>query len=211
VKETRALLQELDPNRKIGIALDEWGIWHPEARSWGPGGQGDCSGEYVQAATLRDAILAAIALEGFHRQCDSLTLANLAQITNVLQALAYTQEGRMWLSPTYYAFKLHAAHIGATALRTEVEGAESLPSGKPGVSATATRGAKGLCLTLINRHFRSPMEVRLPDWARSATVLGADDPRAENSLGEPDRVGLTNLAISQGVIELPPHSVATAG
>src|SRR3712207_7070105 len=54
--------------RSIGIALDEWGVWHPEARPWGP--RGELARDpvtYEQANTLRDALAAAIALEGFHR------------------------------------------------------------------------------------------------------------------------------------------------
>lgn len=70
--------------QRIGIALDEWGVWHPEARPWG---SGDVARQapvtYEQAGTLRDALAAAVALEGFHRQCNVLTLANLAQAERV--------------------------------------------------------------------------------------------------------------------------------
>ena len=65
---------------------------------------------------LRDALAAAVALEGFHRQCNVLTLANLAQVVNVLQAPVMTDGARMWLTPTYHALRMHTPHIGATAL-----------------------------------------------------------------------------------------------
>jgi alpha-N-arabinofuranosidase len=209
IKDTRKLLDGIDPNRRIGIALDEWGIWHPEARPWGPGGEGDCSGEYYQAATLRDAVLAAVALEGFHRQCKSLSLANLAQIVNVLHTLVYTEGRHMWLTPTYHLFKLHAPHLGANAVATAVEGTDGLPDGTPAVSATATVGKNGPALTLVNRHFSSAAEVRIPEGLRAGTVLAAEDPRASNSAAEPDLVALRPLAIRGGSVELPPHSVAT--
>ncbi len=62
-----------------------------------------------------------IALEGFHRQCNVLTLANLAQIVNVLQSVVMTDGPHIWLTPTYHALRLHAPHIGATALQVRTE------------------------------------------------------------------------------------------
>jgi len=56
---------------------------------------------------MPDAIAAAVGLEGLHRQCDILTLANLAQVVNVLHAPVMTEGAAMWVTPTYYAFQLH--------------------------------------------------------------------------------------------------------
>ncbi len=84
----------------IKIALDEWGVWHPEARPWGP--THELMREplsYEQAGTMRDALAAGIALEVFHRQCNVLSLANLAQIVNVLHAPVMTEGAAMWLTP----------------------------------------------------------------------------------------------------------------
>ena len=166
---------------RIGIALDEWGVWHPEARPWGPG---DVARRepvtYEQANTLRDALAAAVALEGFHRQCNVLTLANLAQIVNVLQAPVMTEGDRMWLTPTYHALHMHTPHIGATALPVEVNEAAHLPDGSSAVTATASRSATGMAITVINRHFQTGASVRLvcagtPDTA-SAVLLTAHTP-----------------------------------
>src|SRR5205085_5996373 len=116
---------------------------------------------YEQANTLRDALAAGIALEGFHRQCNVLTLANLAQIVNVLQAVVMTEGSRMWLTPTYHALRLHAPHIGATALPVEIAHGGSLPDGAPAVSATASRTDAGLAVTLINRHYKQEASVQV--------------------------------------------------
>ena len=131
VKRTAAIIQDATGGKRpIGIALDEWGVWHPEARPWGPG---DVSRRepvtYEQAGTLRDALAAAVALEGFHRQCNVLTLANLAQVVNVLQAPVMTDGARMWLTPTYHALRMHTPHIGATALPVDIAHGDSLPDG----------------------------------------------------------------------------------
>ena len=220
VQRTAAIVKDATGGKqRIGIALDEWGVWHPEAREWGPG---DVSRRkpttYEQAGTLRDALAAAIALEGFHRQCHVLTLANLAQVVNVLQAPVMTDGARMWLTPTYHALWLHAPHLGATALPVEVAHGSSLPDGTSAVTATASRTGDGVAITLINRHFDQPASVRLicagaPERA-NGQVLAADSPRAGNSADAPDRVAPAAMAVPRDgsdawQVELPPHALAT--
>ena len=208
VAATRKLLDEVDPTRRIGIALDEWGVWHPEARPWGPGATGDCSGEYAQPATLRDAVMTAVALEGFHRQCRNLSLANLAQIVNVLHAPIQTDGAEMWTTPTYHLLLLHASHIGQTAVQTEVK-APNLPGGGCSLSATASTGTTGHALTLVNRHYRDALTVQLPSWVTTGRLLTAGTPRAANTKADPTAVSLVDITITNSTIELPPHSVAT--
>ncbi len=222
VTRTAAFVQEATGGRHpIGIALDEWGVWHPEARTWGPRPDGlapRVPTTYEQAGTLRDALAAAVALEGFHRQCRVLSMANLAQIVNVLHAPVMTEGARMWLTPTYHALRLHAPHIGATALPVEITNGASLPGGAAAVSATASRGDGGLAITLVNRHFDQPASVRiagadLPGQA-SGLLLSASTPQAANSADHPDLVAPAALAVSGDGragwrVELPAHSMAT--
>ncbi|MBX3066199.1 MAG: alpha-N-arabinofuranosidase [Anaerolineae bacterium] len=220
--EAQAGSNEQRNKRKIGIALDEWGVWHPEAREWGPDGELHRDpNTYEQANTLRDALAAAVALEGFHRQCDVLTLANLAQIVNVLQSVLMTDGGQMWLTPTYYALQLHLPHLGATAIPVEVTHGTAQPhSGSQQISAvtaTASLKDKATALTLINRHYDQAASVTLNAPASSvkiAQLLAADDPRAQNSAAQPDRVKPVALPVhADGTgrwrIELPAHSMAT--
>ncbi|MBV9174785.1 MAG: alpha-N-arabinofuranosidase [Chloroflexi bacterium] len=207
--------------RKIGIALDEWGVWHPEARAWGPrGGQEPRSPvTYEQAATLRDALAAAIALEGFHRQCAVLSLASLAQSVNVLHAVVMTDGVRMWRTPTYWTLHLHRPHLGATALAVEVGAADTLPGGIPSVSATASRNPSGLTVTLINRHLELDAEVYVDSGRRelqhaSAQLLTATSAGASNSAADPDRVAPVDAKVhpdERGCwrVDLPRHSLAT--
>jgi alpha-N-arabinofuranosidase len=159
-----------------------------------------------------------VALEGFHRQCDILTLANLAQVVNVLHAPVMTEGSRMWLTPTYHALRMHTPHIGATALPVDIAHSDSLPDGSSAVSATASRKEEGIAITLINRHYQNPASVSLscadaPEQA-AGQLLTAESPRACNSAGAPDRVAPTALAVQPDGrgswrIELPPHALAT--
>jgi alpha-L-arabinofuranosidase len=222
IERTAEIIQDtVGATRRIGIALDEWGVWHPEARPWGPRGAEEARYPitYEQASTLRDALAAGIALEGFHRQCHVLSLANLAQVVNVLQAVVMTDGPRMWLTPTYHALRLHAPHFGATALPVEVDGADSLPDGSPAVSATASRTERGMAVTLINRHLQNGAEVCVEPGTGSfaegnAQLLTAPTPHATNSADQPDRVAPIQVGVAADGsnawrLDLPPHSLAT--
>ncbi|MBL8131777.1 MAG: alpha-N-arabinofuranosidase [Anaerolineae bacterium] len=205
---------------KVGIALDEWGVWHPEARSWGPDGA-ELHREpitYEQAGTLRDALAAGVAFEGFHRQCGVLSMANLAQIVNVLHAPVMTEGAAMWVTPTYYAFQLHVPHIGAQALPVEVLHGASVPGSANAVSGTASVQAGETAVTLINRHLSQPAAVALQVAGSrqviEAKILTATSPRDCNSAQEPDRVTLAALSVGEDGqgrwrVELPPHAMAT--
>ena len=214
---TADMLREEAPGRKIGIAMDEWGVWHPEAREWGPGDMPRRSPvTYEQANTLRDGLAIGVALEAFHRQCNVLSMANLAQVVNVLQSPIMTEGDGLWLTPTYHALYLHSPHIGAQALPVDVGGGESLPDGTSAVTATASQRQGGMAITLINRHHSNEAQVHFKSLGNQPTgqVMSADETNAQNSLQEPDKVGLRELKVNRDgadgwVVEMPAHSMAT--
>jgi alpha-N-arabinofuranosidase len=214
VKDTREILNATGGER-IGIALDEWGVWHPEARTFGPGCADTCTDGFEQACTQRDALAAAIALEGFHRQCGSLSMANLAQIVNVIHAPVRTDGTAFWLTPTYHLLRMHTPHLGGTALRTEVE-VDEATAGLAAVGATATTQDGLTTISFTNRHHDQPVdiEVAISGPIKSARLLAADLPNGQNTAEDPDAI-LAN-ALHTGwdgpdklIFTLPPHSMAT--
>lgn len=114
------------------------------------------------------------------------------QVVNVLQSLIMTDGEQMWLTPTYHALRLHAPHLGATALMVDIEGSPSLPDGTPAVSATASTGALGLAVTIVNQHLDTEAAVWIAGAGQRGGahghVLTADAPHLCNSLEEPHRV-----------------------
>lgn len=206
ITETRAFLEDATGGKKkVGIALDEWGVWHPEARTWGPGPTAKGIDDYSQAGTMRDAIATAVGLEVFHRQCDSLSMANLAQIVNVLHAPIMTDhEGGMWVTPTYYALQMHRCHLAAMAYRVEVTGGASQPNGKPAISATASSGG----LTITNRHISETIEVEIPSQYTKGMLLASDEPNSQNAASN-SPIEPKELLASGGRVQLPPHSLTT--
>ncbi|HET6314835.1 MAG TPA: alpha-L-arabinofuranosidase C-terminal domain-containing protein [Chloroflexota bacterium] len=218
VRTAELIRAAMPPGRRVGVALDEWGVWHPEARLQ-PQDCADCpQHSFEQRSTLRDALAAGVALEGFVRQCNVLSMANLAQVVNVLQAVVVTDGPRMFRTPTYYALQLHAPHMGATALPVDVISGDALPDSAPAVSGIASRSPAGLAVTLVNRHRHAVADVCLVLGGAFASafadVLTADSPAALNSVHQPERVVPRRLAVtSEGRtacrLELPQHSMAT--
>jgi alpha-N-arabinofuranosidase len=219
IQETAQIIHDASGSEsRIKLALDEWGVWHPEEREWGPRTATQRTPTtYEQAGTLRDALAAGIAFEIFHRNCNMLSMANLAQIVNVLHAPIQTQGEAMWLTPTYYAFQLHKPHIGAAALQMEYDANDSLPDGSSAVSATASRSENSVQATIINRHLYQAAVVKIfrSDAGENvhAKLLTADKPNATNSAAFPERVKPVALNVERDsgawIVEMPPHSLAT--
>jgi alpha-N-arabinofuranosidase len=218
IERTAALLaRATGSGRAVGIALDEWGVWHPEARDWGPGEvPRRTPATFEQACTMRDALAAAIALEGFHRQCRVLSMANLAQVVNVLQAILLTDGSACVRTPTYHAFALHRPHMGAEALRVEAQSDTAGPTGRPAITATASSRGSSTAVTILNRDYRRPLPVtiRVAGRVTASTVVAADSPDAVNSPAQPDRVAPRPLAVDDRghgsfSVTMPPCSIAT--
>ena len=71
VVEQRAAMDEFDPERRIGLIVDEWGTWHPPTPGRNP--------RFLwQQNTLRDALVAALTLDIFNRHADTVAMANIA-------------------------------------------------------------------------------------------------------------------------------------
>src|SRR4051812_47683520 len=77
ILDQRAAMDEFDPDRRVGLIIDEWGTWHFPTPGRNPL-------HLWQQNTLRDALVAAITLDTFHRHADKIVMANVAQAVNVL-------------------------------------------------------------------------------------------------------------------------------
>jgi len=162
IRDTIAILDFFNTDGPpIGVAVDEWGVWHPDIT-------GSRETALLQNSTLRDALLAAACLNVFNRFGSRVTMGNIAQTFNVLQCLAFTRGPEFVLTPSYHVFDMFQPHMDAMALRTSVDG-PTLPSAgekDPTVaclsaSASLKESEKRLCLTLVNQHLTDPMELEI--------------------------------------------------
>ncbi len=102
-----AIMDKYDPEKKIALVVDEWGVWYAPMPGSNPG-------FLVQQNSLRDAILAALNLNIFARHADRVRMANIAQMVNVLQAMILTDKEKMVLTPTYHVFEMYVPFQDAT-------------------------------------------------------------------------------------------------
>jgi alpha-N-arabinofuranosidase len=202
-------MDSYDPDRRIGLLVDEWGVWDgmvpEEQRRYG---------RLWQQNTMRSAIAAALGLNVFHRQADKLVMCNIAQIVNVLHSLLLTEEGRCVRTPSYYAFGLLKPHRGKTAVRVETEDSSPL-----GLSVSASRQANELALTCVNPKHDASMRVNCvlagsTAAAASARILQHGDYNACNTFDAPDRIVPRDHPVavdgSRVTLDLPPLAIATA-
>lgn len=186
-----SIMSAYDPDHKVALLVDEWGTWFDEE-------PGTISGHLYQQNTMRDAMVAALSLNVFHRHTDRVKMANIAQIANVLQAMVLTRGDKMVKTPTYYVFKMYIPHQNAIYLPlelkstslTEVNGV-SLPQ----VNATASRKGDTVTITLANVDLREKAEVAIPlgDLKVASTageILTSDHIDDYNDFDNPDKVKL---------------------
>ncbi len=150
------IMDRYDPEKRIGLIVDEWGNWFDVEPDTNPG-------FLYQQNTMRDAVSAALILNSFNRHCDRVYMANIAQTVNVLQAIILTEGEKMVLTPTYHVYDLYQKHMDARELdcfvNTEKTGGEKWQV--PAVAATASEKDGRITLTVTNVSADREQEVTL--------------------------------------------------
>lgn len=157
IKKHCKVMDKYDKEKHISLILDEWGAWWDEE-------PGTVAGHLFQQNTMRDAMVASLTFDIFHKYTDRLKMANIAQIANVLQAMVLTKGKSMILTPTYYVFKMYRVHQDATFLPLDLT-CDSTKADNytiPLVSATASKDSKGVIhISLSNIDLKNTKEVRI--------------------------------------------------
>jgi len=141
-----AIMDKYDPQKRIWLAIDEWGTWFDTEPGTNPG-------FLYQQSTLRDALVAALNINIFVKHADRVKMANIAQMINVLQAMILTKDAKMVLTPTYHVFEMFKSYQDATALAIDIKSPwyNKDAAAMPAVSASAIRDKAGrLHVSLVN-------------------------------------------------------------
>ena len=153
-----AIMNQYDPDKKIGLIIDEWGIWADVEPGTNPG-------FLYQQNTMRDALVAGMNLNIFNKHSDRVKMANIAQLINVLQAVMLTDGEKMIKTPTYYVFKMYRYHQGATLLGSDLLDAGTVGSGKNEVAKvfeSVSEDADGvITITLTNNSLEAAEDVEI--------------------------------------------------
>ncbi|MGK6321420.1 alpha-N-arabinofuranosidase [Sphingomonas sp. DT-204] len=213
VTKHAAIMDKYDPEKRIFLAVDEWGTWYASDPGTNPG-------FLRQHNTLRDALVAAVHLNIFAKHADRVKMSAIAQMVNVLQAMVLTDGAKIALTPTYQVFLMYKPYMDATVLPIAVE-APAYTRGKwsmPSVSASAVRDKAGVvhvALANLDPNKTATVTTTLTGLsARTVTgqVLTAPAMTATNGYGvapavAPVRFGDARLAGGKLTATLPAKSV----
>lgn len=188
IRRHSAIMDKYDPEKKIGLMVDEWGCWFDVEPGTNPG-------FLYQQNTMRDALTAAISLNIFNKHCDRVKMANIAQMVNVLQSVILTEGAKMLLTPTYYVFHMYKYHQNAQLLDSSLEideiGTENCKV--PAVSESVSMDDDGtIHITLGNLSPTAQREIEIQFYEQkpiqvNGTVL-TGSMTAHNTFDQPDTV-----------------------
>lgn len=103
IRRHSTIMDQYDPDKKVGMIVDEWGTWYDVEPGTNPG-------FLYQQNTMRDALVAGINLNLFNKHSDRVKMANIAQMVNVLQSMILTEGEKLVKTPTYHVFDLYQVH-----------------------------------------------------------------------------------------------------
>lgn len=195
IKRHTAIMDIYDPNRRISLIVDEWGTWYNVEEGTNPG-------FLYQQNTLRDALLAGTIFNVFHKHCERVKMANIAQLVNVLQALFLTEGDKMLLTPTYHVFDMYKVHQDATMLPIQISTPAIEKNRKKidAVSASASKDANGkIHVSLVNIDPKNDIEISCDvrglenGKLSSANIITAPKTDSHNTFTNPDVVKLIDF------------------
>lgn len=197
IKRIRMMMDLHDPDKRMGLVVDEWGNWHDAEPGTNPA-------FLYQQNTMRDAIVAANYLNIFNQNSERVVMANLAQAVNVLQALLLTDGEQMICTPTYHVMDLFQCHMDAELLYSAVENEHE--GGMACISQSVSMSDGRIHITLANASLKQDYEIRceLP-YAKAASCSArilTGEVHAHNSFDAPDAVTIVPhpAALSEGVL-----------
>ena len=184
------IMDRYDPDRIVGLSVDEWGTWFDVEPGTNPG-------FLYQQSTVRDALVAGITLNILNKHCDRVKMANIAQMVNVLQAVILTDGDKMLKTPTWHVFNQYKHHQGGKLLEstltdvgTEKGAGEKTP--KLTESVSEKDGIITITLSNLSLSDSESMEIVFTgDQKREvteATIVSSKDVHDHNTFDQPETV-----------------------
>ena len=213
VSRQSAIMDKYDPQKRVGLFIDEWGTWYEVEQGTNPG-------FLYQQNSLRDALVAGATLNIFNNHADRVKMANIAQTVNVLQAMVLTKDDQLVKTPSYYVFKLYSVHQDATLVPSVLETARiKVGDGEiPLTSASASidkNNVLNITLCNLDASHEQQMKIDLKGGSytkASAQIINGTEINAFNDFGKKEEVnisGFTGFKLKDQSIDLtmPAHAV----
>ena len=209
-----------NPNaRDVKISLDEWNVWNFRAYDeLKPDRQFEVAPRILEEQyTAVDAVVVGSLLQTILAHANTVSIAALAQLVNVIGPIRTEPGHAAWRQTTFFPFAATARSAGLTVRTAD--------AGTPDVLATVTEAPDGSTrhVYLTNRSLTTAHELAVPFSSAvpftgaaphdvTAWVLHHEDPYAANTADAPETVVPTPLAVTiDGAtlcVNLPPLSWA---
>lgn len=198
------IMDKYDPQKRIGLIVDEWGSWLAVEPGTNPG-------FLYQQNTIRDAMVASLTLNIFHKHADRVHMANIAQMVNVLQAMILTEGEKMIKTPTYHVFNLYKNHMDATRIDTDGAGNEHTSYTVSKKDGVITASFCNYSLTETD-HVQLDLDVSIASLTAEALI--GDTMDAHNTFENPANIEKqayegAELVDGKVSVTLPPMSVVS--
>jgi len=209
-----------EEEEKVKIAFDEWNIWY----------RNNPENDLEENYALKDGLFAVGIFIVLHRLCRSVTMANLAQLVNVLGAIHADKKG-LYLTSIYKAFELFVNHTGEIALDAlvnsetyNIEGNAHLSrrefklANVPYLDASVSlnKDKDKLYIAAVNFHREENIECSIsmegfsPKKVAKVYELNGPDVMAENDFDNPEKVKIKDKTIKNAASRFsyvfPAHS-----
>ncbi len=190
IRRHGAIIDQFDPEKKIGLSVDEWGTWFTVEPGTNPG-------FLYQQSTVRDALVAGINLNVFNKHCDRVKMACIAQMVNVLQAVILTDGEKMLKTPTWHVFHMYRHHQGAELLESSLSGVSDTGIGEwtvPEITESVSEKDGMITITLNNLSLTDDKDLTIhfakdkPYKVEEANVVTSGDVHDMNTFDAPDKV-----------------------
>ncbi|MFM7195043.1 MAG: alpha-N-arabinofuranosidase, partial [Bacteroidota bacterium] len=165
IRITEGMINEVRHDFKVKhpiyIALDEYNVWYRAGNEQ----------KLEEKYNLQDALVVGSYLNVILRHANTVKMANMAQLVNVIAPMFIT-DGKLWYQTTFYPLALFATHCNGQSLDVMVQSPvfdageqKSVPY--LDVSAAWKKESNELVLNVVNRHETSPITTDLiSQWGK---------------------------------------------
>lgn len=186
IKITEGLINEVRNRyrmqKPIYIAFDEYNVWY---RAWN-------EQKLEEHYNMQDALVVAMYLNTFIRHANSVKMANMAQLVNVIAPMMVTKD-KLWLQTIYFPLQLFSKNAHGQSLETFVQ-CDTYDAGDYkavpylDISNVYNPATGELVINVVNRHLEKAIETTIQSqfgkFAGKAVVseVNSGDLKDENTV-----------------------------
>jgi alpha-N-arabinofuranosidase len=172
--------------KKMYIALDEYNVWY-RARGNTQRGRRILEEQY----NLEDALVVAGFLNSLVNHADTVKMANMAQLVNVIAPI-FTNEKGLFLQTIYYPLQLFSRNVKGNSLELLVNSPTYNTrrfDNVPYIDASASIDGNDLVINVVNRHLTESMDVSVViedktlTGTASVSEVNGPDIKSQNAFG----------------------------